>query len=82
MKKRRKPSKGSSTDYAYQNKETTLWYTLGDVVHEQSSYHGTSLAQAWKMPLRYDVDEKLVRVVSGRFVPLSTKVARSKKRTR
>lgn len=82
MKKRRKPSRKVCTDYAYQNKATKLWFALGDVVHEPSSYRAATLAQAWKTPLRYDVDETRVRVVSGRFVPLSTRVKRSAKRTR
>ncbi len=80
--KKRKPSRKSSTDYCYQNRATKFWYTLGDVAMEPSSYHGLSLAHALKTPHRYDVDEKNVRVVSGRFVPLSEKTRKSAKRTR
>jgi hypothetical protein len=71
-----------STDYAYQNKKTKLWYALGDASNVPESYRGKSFAEALKTPARADINEKRVLVVAVRCRALSTKTKRSPKRTR
>ena len=63
------------TWYAYQDRKSGLWLTDRD-------YEGAAFTDATLDPHRFDVDEKLVRVVTVRCRALSTRTKASPKRTR
>ena len=75
MPKKKSKPRVKFTHYAYQDKATRKWW-------DGAGYGARTMAGAQLTPQRGDVNEDVILVVPGRWLPLSTRTRASAKRTK